>query len=152
MTSYWQTLGTIIFWVTWPISWLHLHGSKRTRLLIVKGSHIIVTKRWIGDGKWSLPGGGLHKEESSFDCALRELYEETGIHLKTTQLRRQRDLIYHHIGLSFNYVLFVGKVHKYYDVQHRPIELTQARWIDKSELSSRNAQPDVLSALHSWWQ
>ena len=30
---------------------------------------------------WELPGGGREGEESPFDCARREVYEELGIHL-----------------------------------------------------------------------
>ena len=30
---------------------------------------------------WELPGGGRQGEESPFDCARREVYEELGIHL-----------------------------------------------------------------------
>lgn len=31
-------------------------------------------------GKWAFPGGFLNIDESAEDCALRELYEETGLH------------------------------------------------------------------------
>ena len=30
---------------------------------------------------WELPGGGREGDESSFECAAREVYEELGIHL-----------------------------------------------------------------------
>ena len=30
---------------------------------------------------WELPGGGREGDESSFECAVREVYEELGIHL-----------------------------------------------------------------------
>ena len=30
---------------------------------------------------WELPGGGREGNESSFECAAREVYEELGIHL-----------------------------------------------------------------------
>ncbi len=147
----WVRIGVVLFWLTWPLSWMYLHGSKRTRLLIIHGNHIIVTKRWVGDGSWSLPGGGLHKEEASLDGALRELYEETGVHLKVGQLERQTEFIYHHHNLSFNYVLFVAKVTKQSPLKHRPIELVDAQWVHRSKLTSHNAQPDVLAALHRWW-
>ena len=38
-----------------------------------KGSH--------GAGQWALPGGALEWREDSFDCATRELFEETGLRL-----------------------------------------------------------------------
>jgi ADP-ribose pyrophosphatase YjhB (NUDIX family) len=130
---------------------MKLRGSKRTRLLVVSGNSIIVTKRWLGEGKWSLPGGGLHREEESLDGALRELHEETGLHLKSDQLRRHSDQIFRCRGLSFNYVLFVAKVGRKLAVKHRPLELTEARWINRFEVSPINAEPDVLQAVASWW-
>lgn len=33
-------------------------------------------------GKWNIPGGFIDFNEDSFDCALRELKEETGVELK----------------------------------------------------------------------
>ena len=38
-----------------------------------KGSH--------GAGQWALPGGALEWREDSFDCATREVFEETGLRL-----------------------------------------------------------------------
>lgn len=38
-------------------------------------------------GHWDLPGGGREGEESPLDCALRELFEETGLALTLERLR-----------------------------------------------------------------
>ena len=35
-----------------------------------------------GIGRWTAPGGGREGEESTFDCALREFEEETGVRLQ----------------------------------------------------------------------
>ncbi|WP_432829730.1 NUDIX hydrolase [Dactylosporangium sp. CA-092794] len=35
---------------------------------------------------WSLPGGGMEPGESMTDCAVRETFEETGIHVEVTGL------------------------------------------------------------------
>jgi mRNA-decapping enzyme subunit 2 len=49
-------------------------------------------------GKWSFPKGHMKGSEQAMDCALRELYEETGIQLpretigySTVKLSRNRD-------------------------------------------------------------
>jgi 8-oxo-dGTP pyrophosphatase MutT (NUDIX family) len=49
-------------------------------------------------GKWSFPKGHMQESEHALDCALRELYEETGIEMKrdiitysTIKLSRNRD-------------------------------------------------------------
>ncbi len=46
---------------------------RREKLLLVKDKGVY---------KYSLPGGGVHKNERSFEAAARELYEETGLRAK----------------------------------------------------------------------
>jgi ADP-ribose pyrophosphatase YjhB (NUDIX family) len=42
---------------------------------------VLMTKRSVepGFGKWSLPGGFVEIDETPAECALREMFEETGI-------------------------------------------------------------------------
>ena len=48
--------------------------SKSNKILLVKGRT---------NNKWSFPKGHREKNESSIHCALRELYEETGISISS---------------------------------------------------------------------
>ena len=41
----------------------------------------------FGEGKWNGPGGKLQKDETLEECAIREVYEETGLIVK--------ELVYH---------------------------------------------------------
>jgi len=49
---------------------------------------------------WELPGGGREGDESSFECAAREVYEELGIHLNEDCLLW---------GKIYSSVIFEGK-------------------------------------------
>ena len=52
---------------------------------IVKNNHLLLVKR--GDsGNWTLPGGTLDFGESMPDCAIRELREETGMHVNLVDI------------------------------------------------------------------
>lgn len=39
-----------------------------------------------GEGTWSVPGGHLEINESWEDCAAREVFEETGLHITNVRL------------------------------------------------------------------
>ncbi|MDF2922541.1 MAG: hydrolase [Paenibacillaceae bacterium] len=40
---------------------------------------LIERKKWPYEGQWALPGGFCKETESMYECALRELQEETGV-------------------------------------------------------------------------
>ena len=54
-----------------------------------EGQFLIVLRSRTDDfepGKWALPGGKIEKDEESIDAAIRELKEETGIEIDSTNL------------------------------------------------------------------
>lgn len=61
-----------------------------TDCVVVQSGHILLVQRGArpGKGLWALPGGFIDQSESIEDCALRELFEETNIHLQAEVLRR----------------------------------------------------------------
>ncbi len=56
-------------------------------VIIVKNGKILLGKRLSshGSGDWAFPGGHLELNESIVECAKREVFEETGLHIKNTQ-------------------------------------------------------------------
>src|SRR4051812_17481145 len=84
-SRFFRLLGTIAFWLSWPALWIYLRGSQRTRVLIVCDEEILLVRGWLSTGQWSLPGGGLHKNEDPVAGAQREVAEEVGISLTASQ-------------------------------------------------------------------
>ncbi len=147
MNKLWQKIGTLVFWATWPGLWLVLRGSKRTRILIASGSKILVVKPWLGNGKWSLPGGGMKRTEQAFESLSREVEEETGIKIKKQECKVVSKNIYKQSGLSFKYYLFACNQKELKTIKRRKIELTDAQWVNWHDLSVRNANSDVINAI-----
>ena len=78
MKSLVRLAGKVIYWISWPVLAFHINGSKRTRLLVTNGNEFLAVKGWVSDGRWGLPGGGVHKNEEPIEALIREVKEETG--------------------------------------------------------------------------
>jgi len=150
MKNIWSFLGIVIFWLSWPLFWLYLPSTERTRILLLHGSKILVVKSWIGSGKWGLPGGGLHKDESVLDGALRELVEETGISIAERQFMVLPSDIYSDVGLHFVCHYFAATVPKVPTTRKQYIEIKELDWVERRKLNNRNAAADVLTALNAY--
>jgi len=51
-------------------------------------THAVLVKGWKKGAKWSFPRGKINKDEPDLDCAIREVYEETGYDLNEAGLVR----------------------------------------------------------------
>ncbi|KAH7384248.1 hypothetical protein DE146DRAFT_760032 [Phaeosphaeria sp. MPI-PUGE-AT-0046c] len=49
-------------------------------------THAVLVKGWKKGAKWSFPRGKINKEEADLDCAVREVWEETGYDLQAANL------------------------------------------------------------------
>lgn len=139
--------GQIAWRILWPWLWIYLHNSYRTRLLITCDNKVLVVKSWLSDGRWGLPGGGLHKNENSIDGALRELKEETNITLKQANLKLIGQFIYSNHGFRFNYDLYRVNLSSLLPIKCQMGEIVDAKWIDVETLKPRNSGPDLLQSL-----
>lgn len=147
MTKLWHKMGYLSFWLGWPGLWVYLRRSSRTRILIICDNKILVVQSWLSDGKWGLPGGGLHPGENPEVGALRELFEETSLKLDVSELRAlgvERLSIH---GLKFLCHYYVVNVDKQLQPTLEGREITDAAWLDLSDVSQRTCGQDVRRAL-----
>jgi len=150
MNVLWQLLGRIAYIICWPLLWFYLHGSRRTRVIVVYEGKILLVKQWLGDGRWCLPGGGRHRRETAMAGAVRELREETGIEIDETQLVSLGDNLYSSQGLSFMFDLFMVQLTTPPQVLKRPLELVDVRWFAAEELLTEDLSSDVKIGLQHW--
>jgi 8-oxo-dGTP pyrophosphatase MutT (NUDIX family) len=143
----WTWIGRIAYWGIWPGSWLYLRGSRRTRLLLCCGDEILVVNNWLGAGKWNLPGGGLHTAEDPELGLLRELFEETGIQLKTSDLQLLAKEPYQIHGFHYSCTYFMAIVTEKPPSRRRRPEITEIMWSPRTRISPKNHGPDIIRAL-----
>ena len=63
--------------------------QRGTAIVIRNGKVLLVRDK--GHNKFSLPGGGIHKEEPTVSATARELYEELGLHVTSVKRLRRCD-------------------------------------------------------------
>ncbi|MBI1758847.1 MAG: NUDIX domain-containing protein [Actinobacteria bacterium] len=56
--------------------------------VVERGEEVLLTRlsRSIHRGRWTLPGGGVDFGERPVDAVVREAYEESGMHIRVTEL------------------------------------------------------------------
>jgi len=135
MTRFTVIVGRVIYLLAWPVSYVYLRSSHRTRVVVSSKDKILVVKNIIGKNEWGLPGGGLHKNERSIDGAIRELYEETGIKMAASDLKpifENRQVSEDHASFYIDgYITNLKRL-----TVPTPItkEIAEARWVDQEEL------------------
>lgn len=111
----------------------------RVRVLITnEKDEVLLLRGVLSDGRWTLPGGGVNRNESLAAAARRELYEETGIKALESDMKYIRTLTRPEITASFEAPLFQAhaKRHLLPSKLHNPIEIASVGWFDLSELPS----------------
>lgn len=150
MKQLWLVIGKAAFWLCWPALFVYLRIGARTRVLLVVDDKVLVVQGWFGNGKWGLPGGGLHRGEDPLQGALRELKEETGITLDPKALKAKGPARAKEAGLSFAYYQFEARLPKELPLQEQRIEITEATWMPMDQLSKANAPTSTLAMVASW--
>lgn len=142
-------LGIFMFWALWPLLWLYLRWSYRTRLFILCGNEFLVVRSWLGPGVYGLPGGGLHKDEKPIEGVLREVQEEVGFDIHANQLTHLYSDTSRSQGFRFKYECYLLKLDKKPNLKLQPKEIVDAQWqsLDNPTLPFEH---DVFRAL-SWW-
>lgn len=145
-----KKLGVAAYWLSLPLLRIYVHGTKRTRVLLVAADKVLLIRAWHGLEEWSLPGGGVHKHEEPVNSATRELYEETTVALGIDQLKPLFEGPYGRHGIKFRCYYFVGTLKKPIRAKARLPEVMEVRWVSLRELSKYQLAPDAEAAVRAW--
>lgn len=130
-------------------------------MIFVQNGKILLVKHVdpsTGEEWWIPPGGGLVGQDRSIvECAVREVYEETGLNVTVGRLIYLRDFIElaeatHHVELFFLADDFTGELTLENVIGKGPDEdfIKQVSWLGKDEMQGLTVYPEHL--LDSFWQ
>ena len=145
----WPAAGRLGYWLVWPLMWIYLRDSERTRLLLINDmDKLLVVKGWLaGSNRWALPGGGIRKGESPQQCLLREVTEEVGLTLQENQIKLLRKASIKSKGFRFHLHIFTCRIVGEPAIKLQRSEIVTAAWVDIRCLNDKNAEPDIMLAL-----
>lgn len=154
MTTIWKLLGTVLFWLTWPLIYLYSTVTgPRTRLLLVFDDEVLLVKNWLGSGGWSLPGGGLHRGEQPSVGVLRELKEELGVTFAPDRLIEfGLHIVQERGGLPSKFYLFAAVLEEKPNLYPDGREIVAHDWAKISSLlpKKRGISATVRKASTAW--
>lgn len=121
--------------IAYPVSGFVLHNSRRVRVLIRFDDQVLLAKSSIGHQKWSIPGGGIEKNENPMSAVVRETLEEVNIVITEDMLvctGEQRtgknwprvDMIFYIVDLPIQQEPHIT----------RPLEILEAQWFELTNL------------------
>ncbi|MDE2860626.1 MAG: NUDIX hydrolase [Chloroflexota bacterium] len=127
----------------------------RAAALVVRGERLLLIKsrdRHSGEIFWIPPGGGVEGDESVFDCARRETFEEAGILVEFDRIVYLRQFIeqrfkIHHFEVFILCSSFTGEL----TTENNPTvsepdayDVLEARFLSRREMEGETVYPQVL--------
>ena len=102
-------------------------------------------------GAWSLPGGALELGETSAEGAAREVFEETGLHVRPAAVITSIDRIHRdETGrVQYHYVLVEWLCFAEDKPEPTPgDDAAEARWVHRDQLADYNLGESTRSVIH----
>lgn len=152
MTKTSKLLGKISFWLLWPALYFYLKSSIRSRVIISSGERILLIRNWLGPGDFTLPGGGIHKNEKPKEGVVREIKEEIGLDIDANLLIPiiEKFLASEkgHRYSCYSYSLKLSEVAK---INRQKFEIAEIKWVETSDVLSKYRLGSVAKQLIVTW-
>lgn len=134
------------FTIARPFARWKLAGSTRVRALLLFEDEVLLIRAWIGSQRWSLPGGGVNKNEKPKKALKRELIEE--LNLKIPQKNYHKILKHHHTDHGADHIVILYQINlkSRRNFEINKSEIIEAEWHKVDDLPD-NTHPLVFEAF-----
>lgn len=100
-------------------------------VIVINNNKLLIVKS-KSEQKWSIPTGGIEKEETSEEAAIREVFEETGYSITLLNHIKTLNKLVKEYNVTVDY--FLAEVHSGDMVINDPDEeIEEIKWITISE-------------------
>jgi 8-oxo-dGTP diphosphatase len=105
-------------------------------VFIVKNEEILIGWRLskLGLGTWALPGGHLEFGETPYDCAKREVLEETGLIINEIKIGPWTNDFFHELDRQYITLFLIAKYDGGNPVVLEPDKCSEWKWLKLSEI------------------
>lgn len=142
-------LGRAIYIFIYPVLALYLRGSKRTRIIVGSKDKVLLIRNWLGDGQWTLPGGGLHNGEAPDVGASRELLEETGLAINPSNFHAIGEVISGGFASSHELYFFETNLESTPDIKMQ-WEVAEYHWQDINDINELRLDKYTKQKILDW--
>ena len=119
--------------------------------VVRRGNKVLLAERSLppGIGKWGFPGGMQELGETLFECAQRELIEETGIMAEPRSVLTAIESIRQdEKGKIMTHFTLVCVLLDWHQGEGEPLEdAQQVRWLTPAEAEALDAFPDAVPVM-----
>ena len=121
--------------------YIGVHGviASRGRLLVLKRAPVLAYK----PESWDLPGGHMALGESTEECLLREVREETALDVAIDHLLGLHSMV----SQPYVQALYACRLTVFQNVKLRADEHVEHRWVTPGELATLQLIPYLASIL-----
>jgi len=137
-------LGLIGYKIVLPLMRIFIRRTERAYVMLQDGDNILMTKNWLSNGLWALPGGGIRAGESREQAVIREVKEEINVDLRGIQFELVARGIWQTDRLDFKYTIFKAQLNPgVYEANGH--EITNVEWIPTIDLNVANTSQELLA-------
>ena len=108
--------------------------EKSCGTIIIKNNKVLMVHQNIGH--WSFPKGHVENNETEYETAIRETYEETGIKVKIIDNSPRYQISYHVNNNLKEVIYFLAEVIDDKNLRPQEGEIKEVSWIELNEVNN----------------